>query len=368
MDKSHLDLLKRYQEDTCNEQEKAIVEAWYADLNKNNRILLSDEELDHAESLMRVKVIEQTSVKKYKLWPRIAAAAAIIFALSAGTYMIQYKYRPVNNETAVIKQDVRPGSNGAILTLANGQKVILAKGGSGIINQQNGSVLVKVGDSNLIYHSNGDPREQLAPYNTLETPRGHQYSVRLPDGTKVWLNAASSLKYPTSFTSLQERKVILTGEAYFEVAKDKSHPFKVITAKQEVRVLGTHFNVNSYDDEPTVNTTLLEGSVQINGNTFLKPGQQANLYHSGKLLVSKGSESVIAWKDGKFRFEDTSMEAVLRQFSRWYDVDIIYPNGVPQEIFSGYLDRNLNASEALDILSYTGVKFKIEGRKIFVFK
>lgn len=368
MDKSQLDLLKRYQEDTCNEQEKAIVETWYADLNKTDRILLSDEELDRAELLMRVKVIEQTSVKRHKLWPRIAAAASIILALSAGTYFIQYKYHHINNETVAIKQDIKPGSNGAILTLANGQKVVLAHGGSGMINQQNGTVLIDAGDSNLVYHSNGNTREQAVAYNTLETPRGHQYSVRLPDGTKVWLNAASSLKYPTSFTSLQERKVVLTGEAYFEVAKDKRHPFKVITDKQEVRVLGTHFNVNSYDDEPTVNTTLFEGSVQINGNTLLKPGQQANLYDSGKLLVSKGSESVIAWKDGKFRFEDTSMEVVLRQLSRWYDVDIIYPNGIPQEIFSGYIDRKLNASEALDILSYTGVKFKIEGKKIFVFK
>jgi ferric-dicitrate binding protein FerR (iron transport regulator) len=362
------EILARYLSDNVTEKERALVERWILQ-EPESFADLRDEELwmDLADIRNRV-FSEEKPAKTIWLWPRLAAAACMLLMLSIGGYFIMHKPGRIQTDVARIKQDVLPGKNGAILTLANGQKVMLELTGAGTIAQQNGARLNKTNDSSLVYNANGKTGVTNIAYNTLETPRGRQYSVVLPDGTKIWLNAASSIKYPTSFTALKERKVFLTGEAYFEVAKDKKHPFKVITSTQEVRVLGTHFNVNSYADEQAVNTNLFEGSVKINEFTILKPGQQANLYRSGKVSVSPGSANAIAWKDGKFSFDDTSMEEILKQLSRWYDVEIVYPNGIPQETFSGYIDRKLNAADALDILKYTKVDFKIEGKKIIVFK
>ncbi len=210
--------------------------------------------------------------------------------------------------------------------------------------------------------------------NTLTTAKGETYQIILPDQTKVWLNAASSIKFPVTFAGLDQRKIQLSGEAYFEVSKDKRHPFIVTTGKQEVEVLGTHFNINSYADEPATKTTLLEGAVKVRSrtavsdNVILKPGQQSNLTTPGNITVDEADPDVTAWKDGKFRFNNTSLESILRQLSRWYNVDINYVNGVPDEKFTGGIDRNLTASEALDIFRYMKVRFKIEGRTILVTK
>ena len=211
-------------------------------------------------------------------------------------------------------------------------------------------------------------------YNTVSTPRGGQYEVILPDGTQVWLNAASSLKFPTAFIG-KERNVELTGEAYFEVSKNKAMPFHVSAAGQVIEVLGTHFNVNAYTDETLLKTTLLEGSVKVNkGISFatLKPGQQSTINNNEitpviKIAEVTDADEVMAWKDGKFYFNNADIKTVMRQIGRWYNVDIEYAGKIPgNDGFTGTFSRNMTASKALKILAFSGVDFKIEGRKIIV--
>lgn len=304
--------------------------------------------------------------KAWSVWSQFAVAASIICILGVAAYFLNGHFRAVNGVQLVSGNDIRPGSNTATLILTNGKTMRL-----------NGSKSAVVIDAEKITYNDGTNvisgagTKAILPEKSIEmkivTPRGGQYEAVLPDGTRVWLNAASALTFPSRFVGA-DRIVTLSGEAYFEVAKDKAHPFKVKTTQQEVEVLGTHFNLNSYTDEPTTNTTLFEGSVKINGQVVLEPGQQANLYRTGKVMVSAAAADAAAWKTGKFVFEDTDLETILRQLARWYDVDIVYPNGIPQEKFTGYIDRNLNAAEALNILKYTRVNFKIEGRKIIVIK
>ncbi|TKC59151.1 DUF4974 domain-containing protein [Pedobacter hiemivivus] len=303
--------------------------------------------------------------KTLLLWSRFAVAASILLVIGIAIYFLNNHGRPVADHSSAYTNDLKPGSNKATLTLADGQTVTLNNRNTGVIIAA--EKLTYNDGTAVIANHNGKTALRNERELKINTPRGGHYEAVLPDGTHVWLNAASTLTFPSKFSG-RNRKVVLRGEAYFEVAKDKQHPFIVKADQQDVEVLGTHFNVNSYRDEPTVNTTLFEGSVRINGNTLLKPGQQANLYPTGQLVVSKGSNDVIAWKDGKFKFDETPLEVVLRQFSRWYDVDIEYPNGIPKERFTGYIDKNLHASDALDILKYTKIDFKIEGKKIIVLK
>ena len=310
--------------------------------------------------------VSNLSLKPVK-WLAIAASLVLISGIAEYFYKSQQTKKI--SEANQFATYIAPGRNKVLLTLAGGEKMTLDDSNNGNLPVQNGVRLHKTGSGQLTYTTlktqNGQA-DQVA-YNIAETPKGGQYQLKLSDGTKVFLNAASSLRYPTKFTGKQ-RIVEIKGEGYFEVAKDRDHPFIVKAGQQRVEVLGTHFNLNSYQDEPSVNTTLFEGSVRINGKTLLKPGQQANLYPSGHLVVSKGSDEVIAWKGGKFVFNDTSLETILRQLARWYDVEIEYPNGIPQETFTGYIDRNLSAADALNILKYSNVNFKIQGRKIIVIK
>jgi len=362
-------ILEKYLAGTATEEEKVLAEGWIMNEPKHVKELTDAELLADLYDIRRRVFTGGPTHRTVRLWPRYAAAASVVLMLSIAGYFILHKQRQAENRTDQFANVIRPGKNGAILTLANGQKIVLEQTQNGITVQQSGARVKKTNDSSLLYTKNLHKNSSEVSYNELETPKGRQYSVVLSDGTRVWLNAASSIRYPTAFTGLDERKVFLTGEAYFEVAKDKNHPFKVISGKQEIAVLGTHFDVNSYSDEPSIATTLFEGSVKINGQVILKPGQRADLYLSGRVALSQGSDNVIAWKDGKFSFdEDTAVEEILRQLARWYDVEIVYPNGIPHETFSGYIDRGMALSDALDILKYTRLKFKIDGRKIYVFK
>jgi transmembrane sensor len=207
-------------------------------------------------------------------------------------------------------------------------------------------------------------------YNTISTPRGGQYQLMLADGSKVWLNAASSLRFPASFVG-KERKVELLGEAYFEVAKNAKMPFKVKVNGMEVEVLGTHFNINSYENESTIRTTLLEGSVKINKNnssSLLKPGQQAQMNKAGEIKIINDAdvEEAIAWKEGKFQFDRADIHDIMRQLTRWYDVDVEY-KGTVSSHFGGTISRDVNLSQVLNMLHLTGeVKFQVEDRKVVV--
>jgi transmembrane sensor len=307
---------------------------------------------------------ENTGRTSRRLWPRIAAAAAIIFMAGAGIFY--YQHQLVEQPQQMAQSDIKPGSNKAILTLANGQKIVLTGAANGTLASQSGVQVNKTKNGELVYNASGKTQAGTA-YNTAETPQGGQYQVTLADGTKVWLNAASSLKYPVQFSG-KDRLVELTGEAYFEVAKDKQHPFIVHTAQEDVRVLGTHFNVNAYKDEPAIKTTLLEGSVQLSGGTLqkmLKPGQQAVLSHDQINIKEVDTEEAVAWKNGYFMFSNEDLGGVMRKVARWYSIDVQYEDeSLKQEVIWGSMTRFANVSKVLHMLELTkAVKFKIENNR-----
>lgn len=313
-----------------------------------------------------------------KLWPllsRIASVAAIFF-LIAGVVAYSWINREVEkpvivkNKIRIIKNEVLPGGNKALLTLANGDKIILDNAKNGVVATQAGINIRKTAEGRIIYDAaKPDERASALSYNMITTPRGGQYQITLPDGSKVWLNAASSLKFPASFSG-KERVVEVTGEAYFEVEKVTSAsgervPFKVISANQMVEVLGTHFNINAYADEVTINTTLLEGSVKIwqratQQAKYLKPGQQARV---GKdiQVTNVDVRGAVAWKNGYFNFSQENIESIMRKISRWYNVDITYRGNITRENFIGSISKFEQVSQVLDMLQLTGsVHFKIE--------
>ncbi|WP_316841343.1 FecR family protein [Pedobacter gandavensis] len=329
----------------------------------------ADSELTEADELG----FNRTQKARF-LWPKaVAAAAAILMILSIGGYFYFQKYSSATStELAVNRNDVDPGGNKATLTLADGSKISLTDAGNGELAKQSGVSISKSKNGELVYSIVASETKQHV-FNTISTPRGGVYQVNLPDGTKVWLNAASSIKFPTTFAHLSERKVELEGEAYFEVAKNKKLPFIVSTEGQQVKVLGTHFNINSYDDEDEVKTTLLEGSVEVfAGNTMLlKPGQQANVNRigSGNVKVSAANiAQVMAWKNGFFHFEKDNLHAVMRQLSRWYDVEVVYEVDRHDDEFMGDIPRGIKLSEVLKMLSFEGTQFKIDGNKLIVKK
>ncbi len=384
-DKQIIELLNKYNDGTLKPEEKAILESWYVMQASNTNYDLSNKEIDRNLEIIGKSLPLKNNAVQITLWSRIISAAAVLIFISLGIYFYSnYSDKPEREYADIdIKKEITPGGNKAILTLADGSKISLTDANKGDIAKQAGIRITKTADGQLIYevrHLEGGRTERSLPavemtYNTIETPRGGQYQVILPDGTKVWLNAASSLKYPASFASLKERRVELNGEAYFEVAKDKNHPFIVKTDKQEVEVLGTHFNINTYADEPAVKTTLLEGSVKVSQLTthnsqFLKPGQQAVLTDNGISVSEVNTEEVIAWKNGYFRFDDEKLGSIMRKIARWYDVDVTWQDGtLKNELFGAVTTRFANVSSLLKMMEQTGdVEFNIEDGKIIVSK
>lgn len=313
----------------------------------------------------------EPKVKKMK-WFRLTAAAVVLIALTAGAY---FYFTPLKQPPVTVLQPTRndvapPSGNKAVLTLADGTKIELDSSGNGMIALQGNVKVIKKSNGEITY--SGSAATEIS-YNTLNVPRGSKpLGLTLSDGSQVWLNVGSSLTYPTAFAG-KERKVTITGEAYFEVAHNAAIPFVVQHDDVTVKVLGTHFNVNTYEDEATERITLLEGSVRVSKNTIsqlLRPGQQANIIDRSddiKVLNDVNVDEVMAWKDGKFRFsENTDIGAIMRQISRWYNVDIEYQGKIDQR-FWGSISKDVNVSQVLKILEATGgVKFKVEGNKIIV--
>lgn len=295
-----------------------------------------------------------------------AAAAAAVLVLAAGTWTI-LKRPAAKQDIAVNKpgQDIAPGSNGAILTLADGSQITLDSLGNGQISNQHGSRVILQSGS-LTYDAAG---ASTASYNTIRTPIARQFRLVLPDGSKVWLNAASMLKYPTAFTGT-DRTVEISGEAYFEIAPNAQQPFRVkIDNKATIEVLGTDFNINAYTDESSIRTTLLTGSIRVNttgGSAVLKPGQQAAIRETIQVNNEINTGQVTAWKDGIFNFDGMGVGEVMRQLTRWYDIEVIYEKNVPDIRFYGEIGRNLSLSQVLEGLKLSGVNFRIEGRKLIV--
>jgi transmembrane sensor len=358
------ELIQRYLDGSCTPEEKALVESWHLEDFKNSEETISMQEINAAHEQMRNTIAAHTQQQPQtkKLWPRFVAAASVLLLLSIGAYFV---LKPEPQTSQLVKNAIVPGSNKAILTLGNGQQINLNDAKSGQLAKAAGIKITKdkKGQITYIVENTGQPVQ----YNTTTTPKGGQWHLVLADGTNVWLNAASSLHYPTAFKGKQ-REVELTGEGYFEVAKDKTHPFLVKTGTQTVEVLGTHFNINSYVDEPTVRTTLLEGSVRLkaNGQTaMLKPGEQATLATQHFKIEGGDIEEAVAWKNSQFIFNDEPLESIMRKVARWYDVDVTY-NGInPQKRFGGGAFRYDNIEQLLHQLELTkGAHFKIEGRRI----
>jgi transmembrane sensor len=317
------------------------------------------------------------------LWRRLkfVSAAAALLLISV---MVYWGYnRPTDKQKSysLAKHDVAPGGDKAVLILSDGSQIVLNSAQNGAIAKQGNTAVLK-NNNQLVYDASQvakNSKYSTLAYNTIITPRGGQYRVTLPDGSKVWLNASSSLKFPTAFTGIS-RRVEITGEAYFEVKSIKTPhqltrktPFIVKANGVEVEVLGTHFNVMAYADEGKITTTLLEGSVKVkrgNANGLLKPGQEAQLSYNqtnDKILIRNGdTDEAVAWKNGRFLFNNTDLKTIMRQVMRWYDVNIIYQDGAPERYFTANLSRNTNLSELLKVFEVSKIHFKIEGKNLIV--
>lgn len=305
-----------------------------------------------------------------QLWPKIIAAAVITLVL----FGVVLFYFPSNDRKffplAVNKNDANPGTAGATLTLANGKRIKLSTMENGQLAEEGGVKIKKTAKGEIIYEIL-DAAGNHQALHTLSTTNGETFQLTLPEGSKVWLNSASSLTYTTSIKKSGKRMVQLVGEAYFEIARDKSHPFIVKTASQEVEVLGTHFNINSYKDEPFTATTLLEGSVKVSskvGNQILKPGEQSIINDRALRVHPVNVENTIDWKNGDFVLNNQNFKTALRKIGRWYDVEVIYDSSIPDDIESGgWISRKAKLSEVLKSIESTGqVRFRIENKKIYV--
>jgi transmembrane sensor len=294
------------------------------------------------------------------------AAASVLLILGSATYVFLARMRtPQTSRIPVAARmpAVLPGGNKAVLTIGDGRRITLDSTAKGVIAMQ-GSVSALNCNGQLSYSGEGGKASVV--YNTITVPRGGQYRLVLPDGTRVWLNAASSLTFPTAFTDRQ-RRVELTGEGYFEVTHRPATPFLVKAGKVEVRDIGTAFNVNAYMDETSLKTTLVEGAVGVN-KTPLQPGQQAQLGSDGVIRVVAHADvaEATAWKNGYFDFEQADLPTIMRQLSRWYNLDIEYQGKMPPGDFRARMPRNTSASEVLRILEANGVHCAIEGKKLIV--
>lgn len=303
-----------------------------------------------------------------------AAASAVLLVLGGYFYFSQRVpsadiTKIAGNESQPL-YDVPPGGNKAVLTLADGSTVVLDSAKNGTLIRQGSVNISKPEDGQLAYNAS-QPGVTEVLYNTIATPRGGEYALQLADGSKVWINAASSLHFPTAFNG-NERRVELTGEAYFEVAKHPGKPFKVIVNGMEIAVLGTHFNINAYTEENSIKTTLVEGAVKVTADhqsLLLSPGQQAQVNKAGEMtLIKKANLDVAtAWKNGRFEFEDNSITSVMQQIQRWYNVEVVYDGKVPDIRFSGAISRQENISKVLTMLELTHlVRFSMENNTIHI--
>lgn len=381
-----LEMVKRYTEGKATAEEIRFLNLYYEGFENQPEYLetKSEDERTAIGEDIRVKIDAETFFKQpkgkilsiYKGWWKIAAAACIILfiAIRINFNKTDQPKEVANNITSPADLDeIVPGGNKAILVLADGSRIILDSVANGNLASQGNTKVIKL-DGKLSYTSSKEESQHKILYNTISTPRGGEYQIVLSDGSKVWLNAASSLRFPASFTG-SERMVSLTGEAYFEITKNKSMPFKVdVAGKGEIEVLGTHFNVMSYSNEDLISATLLEGRIRMgskstNAMVDLAPGQQAQLNESGTFFIDRSPNiaAVMAWKNEKFEFHNTELKSIMRQLERWYDINVSYNNVVSDEKYTGIISRKVSISEILRFLESTGgCKFRIQGKEVIV--
>ncbi|MEN0052033.1 MAG: FecR family protein [Mucilaginibacter sp.] len=392
----HLNLIKKYLEDQCTPAEKLEVEVWFElyrggerEFYDNDRELINQAmmkslanihqkiasiettEDSHNEGENRIVYLKPTFRLRW-----IAIAATILLFMTIGGYLLLHEKSAVPKEMAKnqLPQNDTPRSNKATLTLANGKKIILDDAGKGKLAVQGNMAITKSADGKIVYNSaQASATIGEIGNNTITTPKGGQYQVVLPDGSSVWLDAASSITYPSAFTG-NKREVQLTGEAYFEVAKDPKKPFYVnVNDKQQIEVLGTHFNIQGYDDDKDIKTTLLEGSVKLhydNKQAILKPGQMA-INDQDRSLIIKDADiyEVMAWKNNLFVFNNENIKSIMKRLSRWYDIDVIFDGDMEKVNFYGNYSRSKGLSNLLKGIELTEkVQFKIEGRRVTVIR
>jgi transmembrane sensor len=387
-------LLKKHIHNELTDDERRTLNNWIEESNENRQVFNEMTNQDSLRDAMQefyaftrdhvqeppAAVVDMHPGKTNWIKYLLAAAAVIVTVSLVWLFAINRTGRQVSfTDTATEKMtpDILPGGNKAVLTLADGSTIKLDDARNGVIAEQ-GKTVINKKNGELVYNEGKVkvPDNTIA-WNTVTTPRGGQYQLSLPDGSKVWLNAASSLRFPVSFSG-EKRIVELEGEAYFEVApssgKNGKRPFIVEVNGMEVEVLGTHFNIMAYTDEPDTKTTLIEGSVKVsNGSSMamLKPGQQA-LMKTGTtatgIRINKEADitEAIAWKDGNFQFNNADLQTVMRPIARWYDVNVSYEGQLPEKRFTGRMSRNMKASEVLSGIEFIGAHFKIEGKKIVV--
>lgn len=373
-------LIRRYHQGKATASEIAFLEKYYNAFDKQQGLTerLNDGEKAATGERMYQHIHRQIALAEnqpviplYRRLLKVAAAAAILLIVGVGIYWLARPGKPQSEAQSVLPampdNDVAPGITKATLTLANGKIIVLDSASYGVLATQ-GHTTIQNDDGQLIYQPAGDGDGLV--FNTLTTARAQQYRLVLPDGSQVWLNAASSLRFPAAFSGT-ERRVELTGEAYFEVKHDAAKPFTVAVGEMDVQVLGTRFNINSYGDEQAVRTTLTEGSIKISAagkERVLSPGQQAVYSGHEKLDVVKGvnQQQVLAWKNGTFYFVDMPLQYILRQAARWYDVDIIYEKPVTEN-YTVSIQRDVPISKLLQYLELMSkVHFTIEGKKVIV--
>jgi ferric-dicitrate binding protein FerR (iron transport regulator) len=385
-----MELLGRYRNGSCSTAEKELVEQWYNQLMETGDCQLGDDEKAVLMQAMESRLLDRINAGTITERPvysisflqrtRWLAAAAIFIVLAGiGTYFIFFNKQTQADTIAKApaQHDVKaPQANKAVVILANGRQVYLDSIKNGQLAQQGTVKLVKLPGGEIAYQAAGGEIIKKIEYNTLVIPKGSQVAtMTLSDGSKVWLNAGSSITYPILFTG-NERKVVIDGEAYFEVAHNDGMPFKVVKGGMQVQVLGTHFNINAYQNEADIKVTLLEGSVRLvngNGKAVIKPGQQAQLKeidHNNaagiRVVNDVNIDKVMAWKNGLFDFEDATLQEVMRQLERWYDIEVLYEKNVPAIEFLGKMGKDLTLREVLRGLELSKVHWKIEGRKVTI--
>jgi transmembrane sensor len=362
-------LIDKFNEGKATEEEKALLDTWYLQYTHADAPRLSEENYIQAESTIWDNLQQQNKAADHQpqLWRRLAVAASVLLCLSIGGYYL-LKKPAAPQQFANVVTDIHPGGNKAILTLSSGRQIDLTNAKSGSIATEDQTTIRKAKDGTIIYDGKG--KSSSIVYNTITTPKGGQWPLVLPDGSKVLLDAASSITYPVAFTG--ERKVEITGQVYFEVVHNSAKPFRVSASGQTVEDLGTEFNINAYQDETVIRTTLAKGKISIEKGgkkAFLKPGQQGSVKPDGNTIAIADADmdETLAWKNGYFNFNDEKIENVMRQIARWYNVDVVFNGKITKEGFNGGISRNKNISQVLKLLQKTNaVHFKIEGRRVIV--
>ena len=371
-------ILKKYNQGIASKEEREFLEEHYDTFELKDDLIVDENEADYQFIKQSIKNNVDKEIDQYKskqrlglrfIWIKYAAAALIMVSTSVAIYIAVNVNKKQSN--GQIAYHIYPGTNKATLTLSNGKRIVLNDVHNGQIAKQSNISITKTAGNQIVYAAtNGNNAPAAELNNTITTPNGGQYSLVLPDGTKVMLNASTSLTYPAAFRGSQ-RVVHLDGEAYFEVAKNKKMPFMVKSGNHTIEVLGTHFNINCYNDEAVIKTTLLEGSVKVTRGTdsaLIVPGQQAIVNRSGGRILKRvvDADKETAWKDGLFSFQNEDLKSLMRQVARWYDVKVVYAEKLPDEKFIGEISRASELSDVFKILELNNVHFDVSGKTVTV--